>query len=161
MDLKEQLQQFTGGSSERHIDPKFSYLPGLLGLVLLVAAAWLYFSDANSQRATERAAAQGTVAAGLLMEPVQAFRAVLEDSQVQEQALEVLEGQASEEDLLALEGMTERLAFRLAEKGVRAQEDLAELSVDELQEIDEMSDEDAAALIMAARAPWFAEEAQE
>jgi N utilization substance protein A len=74
---------------------------------------------------------------------------------------EVLDQNAPEEDLLALEGMTERLAFRLAEKGVRAQEDLAELSVDELQEIDEMSDEDAAALIMAARAPWFAEEAQE
>jgi N utilization substance protein A len=72
---------------------------------------------------------------------------------------EVLDQNAPEDDLLALEGMTERLAFRLAEKGVRRQEDLAELSVDELQEIDEMSDEDAAALIMAARAPWFAEEA--
>jgi N utilization substance protein A len=54
--------------------------------------------------------------------------------------------------------MTERLAYRLAEKGVRSQEDLAELSVDELTEINEMSDEDAAELIMAARAPWFAEE---
>jgi N utilization substance protein A len=32
------------------------------------------------------------------------------------------------------------------------------LSVDELQEIDEISDEEAAELIMAARAPWFAEE---
>ena len=49
----------------------------------------------------------------------------------------------------------ERLAFRLAENGVRSQEDLAELSVDELIEIDEMTDEDAAALIMAARAHWF------
>ena len=29
---------------------------------------------------------------------------------------------------------------------------------DELKAIDEMSDEDAAALIMAARAPWFADE---
>jgi N utilization substance protein A len=71
---------------------------------------------------------------------------------------EVLDQNAPEEDLLELEGMTERLAFRLAEKGVRSQEDLAELSVDELQEFDEMSDEEAAQLIMAARAPWFAEE---
>jgi N utilization substance protein A len=71
---------------------------------------------------------------------------------------EVLDQNAPEEDLLQLEGMTERLAYRLAEKGVRSQEDLAELSVDELKEIDEMSDEDAAGLIMAARAPWFAEE---
>jgi N utilization substance protein A len=71
---------------------------------------------------------------------------------------EVLDENAPEEDLMQLEGMSERLAFRLAEKGVRSQEDLAELAVDELKEIDEMSDEDAAALIMAARAPWFAEE---
>ncbi|MDZ4731260.1 MAG: transcription termination factor NusA [Xanthomonadales bacterium] len=62
-------------------------------------------------------------------------------------------------DLVELEGMTERLAFRLAEKGVRTQEDLAELSVDELQEFDvTLDNEAAAALIMAARAPWFAEE---
>jgi N utilization substance protein A len=71
---------------------------------------------------------------------------------------EVLDENAPEEDLLQLEGMTERLAFKLAEKGVRSQEDLAELSTDELIEIDEMTDEEAAALIMAARAPWFAEE---
>ncbi|MBT8058948.1 MAG: transcription termination/antitermination protein NusA [Xanthomonadales bacterium] len=71
---------------------------------------------------------------------------------------EVLDENAPEEDLLQLEGMSERLAFRLAEKGVRTQEDLAELSVDELKEISDMGDEEAAELIMAARAPWFAEE---
>jgi N utilization substance protein A len=59
---------------------------------------------------------------------------------------------------MQLEGMTEALAYRLAEKGVRSQEDLAELAVDELIEINEMSDEVAAELIMAARAPWFADE---
>jgi N utilization substance protein A len=73
---------------------------------------------------------------------------------------EVLDENAPEDDLLELEGMTERLAFRLAEKGIRTQEDLAELSVDELKEIDEMTDDEAAGLIMAARAPWFAEEEQ-
>jgi N utilization substance protein A len=51
--------------------------------------------------------------------------------------------------------MTERLAFRLAERGIRTQEDLAELSVDELVDVDEMEEEVAAALIMTARAPWF------
>jgi N utilization substance protein A len=71
---------------------------------------------------------------------------------------EVLDENAPEDDLLVLEGMNERLAFKLAEKGFRTQEDLAELSVDELKEIDEMTDEEAAGLIMAARAPWFAEE---
>jgi N utilization substance protein A len=71
---------------------------------------------------------------------------------------EVLDENAPDDDLMELEGMTERLAFRLAEKGVRTQEDLAELAVDELIAISKMSEEDAAALIMAARAPWFAEE---
>ncbi len=71
---------------------------------------------------------------------------------------EVLDENRPQEDLMNLEGMTERLAYRLADKGLRTQEDLAELSVDELQEIDEISDEAAAELIMTARAPWFAEE---
>ncbi len=75
---------------------------------------------------------------------------------------EVLDENKPADDLLALDGMTERLAFRLAEKGVRTQEDLAELAVDELQEVDEELDEEAAAaLIMKAREPWFAEEEPE
>ncbi len=71
---------------------------------------------------------------------------------------EVLDENRPEDDLIQLEGMTEQLAYQLAEKGVRSQEDLAELSVDELTEINDMSDEAAAELIMTARAPWFAEE---
>jgi N utilization substance protein A len=39
-------------------------------------------------------------------------------------------------------------------------EDLAEQSVDELMEIDEMDEERAGQLIMTARAPWFADEPQ-
>ena len=71
---------------------------------------------------------------------------------------EVLDENAPADDLMELEGMTEQLAYALAEKGIRSQEDLAELAVDELIEINEMSDEVAAELIMAARAPWFADE---
>lgn len=74
---------------------------------------------------------------------------------------EVLDENKPAEDLLALDGMTERLAYRLAERGVRTQEDLAELSTDELLEVDDMDEEAAAALIMAARAPWFADEEEE
>jgi N utilization substance protein A len=74
---------------------------------------------------------------------------------------EELDQNAPAEDLLNLEGMSERLAFRLAERGVRTQEDLAELAVDELQEADpELDEEAAAALIMKAREPWFAEAAE-
>ncbi len=59
------------------------------------------------------------------------------------------------EDLLNLEGMTEELARTLAAKGVRTQEDLAELSTDELVEMTGLDEDKAADLIMKARAPWF------
>ena len=60
-----------------------------------------------------------------------------------------------QQDLLEMDGMNNELANKLASKGVCTMEDLAELAIDELQDIDEMSDESASALIMTARAPWF------
>ncbi len=74
---------------------------------------------------------------------------------------EVLDENRPAEDLLNLDGMSERLAYRLAERGFRTQEDLAELSVDELMDVDEMDEDSAAALIMAARAPWFESEGEQ
>ena len=56
------------------------------------------------------------------------------------------------EDLLGLEGMDQDTAFALAAKGVKSKEELAELATDELMELVEMPAEQAAALIMAARA---------
>ncbi len=70
---------------------------------------------------------------------------------------EVLEEHKPAEDLLALEGMDQNLAYALAAKGIISQEDLAEQSIDELMEIDGMDETRAGELIMAARAPWFAE----
>jgi len=61
------------------------------------------------------------------------------------------------QDLLAMEGMDESLAFSLARHGVVTMEDLAEQSVDELTEIAGLDEERAARLIMKAREPWFAE----
>lgn len=61
------------------------------------------------------------------------------------------------QDLLSVPGITDALAMQLASKGVMTQEDLAELAVDELLEMTNQIDEETAAkLIMAARAPWFA-----
>jgi N utilization substance protein A len=65
------------------------------------------------------------------------------------------------EDLLSLEGMDKGLAFVLASKGVVTREDLAELATDDLLELNEMDSEEAAALIMKARAHWFEEEEQQ
>ncbi|MBL1278107.1 MAG: transcription termination/antitermination protein NusA [Ectothiorhodospiraceae bacterium] len=72
---------------------------------------------------------------------------------------EVLEKKTPAEDLLTMEGMDQHLAYVLASRDVITMEDLAEQSVDELMEIDEMDEERAGKLIMTARAPWFAEDA--
>ncbi len=60
-----------------------------------------------------------------------------------------------QQDLLEMDGMNTELANKLASKNICSMEDLAELAIDELQEIEDMSEESASALIMTARAPWF------
>jgi N utilization substance protein A len=65
--------------------------------------------------------------------------------------------EASAGDLLSLDGMDAETARLLASKGVHTTEDLAELAVDELTDIATMETERAEQLIMAARAPWFAQ----
>ena len=79
---------------------------------------------------------------------------------------EALEGSAPADDLKALleeQGQEGRLAFVLAKNGIITQEDLAEQATDDLVELEELGldEAQASALIMAARAPWFAEEAGE
>ncbi|MGS2718141.1 transcription termination factor NusA [Eionea flava] len=69
---------------------------------------------------------------------------------------EELEGAEPAEDLLTMEGMDNVLAAVLAKRGVVTMEDLAEQAIDELIDIDGMTEERAAALIMKAREPWFA-----
>ena len=64
-------------------------------------------------------------------------------------------------DLLEVEGMDEHTAHLLASHGITNMEQLAEQSVDELLEIEGIDEERAKVLIMAARAPWFANEAQQ
>ena len=63
-------------------------------------------------------------------------------------------------DLLEMEGMDEHTARLLASHGIVTMEDLAEQAVDELLEIEGIDEERAKQLIMTARAPWFANQAQ-
>lgn len=62
------------------------------------------------------------------------------------------------EDLAAMEGMDPETARLLAAKGISTVEELADLAVDDLVEMTGMDEERAKALIMSARAPWFATE---
>ena len=59
------------------------------------------------------------------------------------------------EDLLAMDGMTTKLAYDLAAIGIVSMEDLAEQAVDDLMDIESMTAEVAGEIIMTARAPWF------
>lgn len=62
------------------------------------------------------------------------------------------------QDLLEMDGMDDALARELVKRGVTSMEELAELAVDDLTDIDGIDEDKAAKLIMAARAPWFADE---
>jgi N utilization substance protein A len=53
------------------------------------------------------------------------------------------------------QGLDSELIGKLAEGGVHTRDELADLAVDELTELTGMSDDDAKALIMKARAHWF------
>ena len=74
---------------------------------------------------------------------------------------------ASTDEVAAIEGLTPAMLVALGEKGVKTLDDLADLAADELtDEKDgilkgfELSLEDANAIIMAARAHWFEDEAK-
>jgi len=71
---------------------------------------------------------------------------------------EKLESAAPADDLLNMDGMTRELAIELASRGIVTMEDLAEQAVDDLLEIEGIDEQQAAELIMTARAPWFANE---
>ena len=66
---------------------------------------------------------------------------------------EQIEGVA--DDLLTLEGMTRELAAKLAGKGIKSRDELAELAVDELVELTGIDEQRAKEIILKARAHWF------
>lgn len=80
--------------------------------------------------------------------------ALLTQAIADEQALEV----EPAKDLLEMEGMDKHTAYILANHGIVTREDLAEQSVDDLLDIGEINEENAAKLIMTARKIWFEEE---
>ena len=65
------------------------------------------------------------------------------------------------EDLRNMDGMDTRLAYQLAGMGIVTMEDLAEQAIDDLMDVEEMTEERAGELIMTARAPWFEDDVTE
>ncbi|AHM75992.1 transcription termination factor NusA [Yersinia hibernica] len=73
---------------------------------------------------------------------------------------ESLGDQKPADDLLSLAGLERSMAFKLAARGVCTLEDLAEQGIDDLADIEGLSDEQAGELIMAARnICWFGDNA--
>ena len=62
------------------------------------------------------------------------------------------------DDMLSLDGMDAGLAAKLARHGITDRDALADLAIDELVDLTGMDADKAKALIMVARAHWFAEE---
>lgn len=93
---------------------------------------------------------------GLDEEMVNALRQRARDVLASREA-EAAAAEAPADDLLGLEGMDTAVAERLAAQGIRTMEDLAEQSVDDVVDIEGLDTERAAALIMKAREPWFAD----
>jgi len=78
---------------------------------------------------------------------------------LRDRAKEILESNDNRpepaQDLLTMKGMDEDLAYKLAANEIITMEDLAEQSVEELMDIEGMTEARAAELIMTAREPWF------
>ena len=71
---------------------------------------------------------------------------------------EKLGNQEPADDLLNMDGMDTRLAYQLTAIGIITMEDLAEQAIDDLIDIEDMTEEKAGEIIMTARAPWFEED---
>jgi len=68
-----------------------------------------------------------------------------------------------EDALVAIEGLSPNMLVKLGHRGIKTLDDLGDLASDELIDIvgkDEMTEDQANAVIMAARAHWFDGEAQ-
>ncbi|MFN9211580.1 MAG: transcription termination factor NusA [Betaproteobacteria bacterium] len=81
-----------------------------------------------------------------------ARNALLTEAIKREESLEHVEP-----ELLALDGMDNELAAKLAAQGIATRDDLGELAVDELTDLTGIDEERARTVIMAARAHWFAD----
>jgi N utilization substance protein A len=66
------------------------------------------------------------------------------------------------DEIAAIEGVTPAMLVALGEKGVKTLDDLADLAADELievtQPVTKLEPDEANAIIMAARAHWFADD---
>ena len=87
-------------------------------------------------------------------EEINKIKSAAEDAALLEAMGAVTEEEDNVESLAGL-SLNEDNIVKLASKGIKNKDDLAELSIDELQEIIDISEDDASKMIMKAREHWF------
>ena len=85
---------------------------------------------------------------------IQRIKSLSEDAALMEAMGAVTEEEDNVESLTDLDLDDENIQ-KLSNKGIKNKDDLAELSIDELQEIIDISDDEASKMIMKAREHWF------
>ena len=85
---------------------------------------------------------------------IQRIKSLSEDAALMEAMGAVTEEEDNVESLTDLDLDDENIQ-KLSNKGIKNKDDLAELSIDELQEIIDISEDDASKMIMKAREHWF------
>ena len=87
-------------------------------------------------------------------EEINRIKSASEDAALLEAMGAVTEEEDNVESLAGL-NLDEDSIVKLASKGIKNKDDLAELSIDELQEIIDITEDDASKMIMKAREHWF------
>ena len=87
-------------------------------------------------------------------EEINRIKSASEDTALLEAMGAVTEEEDNVESLAGL-NLDEDSIVKLASKGIKNKDDLAELSIDELQEIIDITEDDASKMIMKAREHWF------
>tara|TARA_B100000530_G_scaffold144453_1_gene90387 strand:+ start:1 stop:879 length:879 start_codon:yes stop_codon:yes gene_type:complete len=87
-------------------------------------------------------------------EEINRIRSAAEDAALLEAMGAVTEEEDNVESLTDL-SLDEESIQKLSNKGIKNKDDLAELSIDELQEIINITEDDASTMIMKAREHWF------
>ena len=87
-------------------------------------------------------------------EEINRIKSASEDAALLEAMGAVTEEEDNVESLAGLH-LDEDSIVKLASKGIKNKDDLAELSIDELQEIIDITEDDASKMIMKAREHWF------
>jgi len=99
MELKEKLQHMLKSVEATQVDSRLLLLIGVIGVLIMVSAAWLALSDQRSGQTASQTQEQGQKALDQLAKPVQSLKRVLNDENVQALAARAIKNPEAVEDL--------------------------------------------------------------